>query len=170
MLVKIISTMLKNTYTTDELVERIGLMRKYYERFLFQANENVTLREVVKEECDPHTLRALEEWNTAFEKDAIQPIMVYEALESVQEDLAGVPSITLYVPVRLAPEHVERLGVWFRENVQPNILISLHVDPRMTGGCGFIWKDVYYDFSLRYFIEKNREEINDMFGTYAYAT
>jgi hypothetical protein len=169
MLVKIISTMLRNTYTTDELVSRLGLMRKFYEKRLFADGENVTLKEVIESECDEATLEALEEWNKYFTDAEIQPIVIYEALDTVQEDLGGVPAITLYVPVRFTTKQIEGLGIWFRENVQPNILLSLRIDPRTTGGCSFIWKDIYYDFSLRYFIDKQQEEITNMFNTHMHA-
>ena len=161
--------MLANTYTTDQLVERLGLMRKYLDKILFQKQEDITIREVIQNECDEHTVLALESWQNDFDEKSIQPLVVYEALEAVQEDLGGLPSVTLYVPVRFNPDQVEKLGVWFRENVQPNILLSLHVDPRATGGCSFIWKDVYHDFSLRYFIEKERNEINEMFNIQMHA-
>lgn len=161
--------MLENTYTTDDLVLRIGLMRKYYDQRLFRPGKEVTLRTAVEDECDQYTLRAVETWNDRFEKENMQPLVVYEALESVQEELAGMPSIKLYVPVRFTSPQVEQLGVWLRGNIQPNILMSLHIDPRVTGGCSFIWKDVYYDFSLRYFIDKKKDEIHEMFGKYAYA-
>lgn len=170
MLVKIISTMLKNTYTTDALMERIGLMRTYYNSRLFQEKTDVTIRNALGEECDEYTLQALEKWNSSFEKDGIQPLVVYEALETVQEDLSGIPSVTLYVPVRFNPEQIEKIGEWFRENVQPNILLALRIDPRATGGCSFIWKDVYYDFSLRYFIDKYRKKINTMFNEKTHVT
>lgn len=156
--------MLKNTYTTDDLMERIGLMRRYYDKRLFQDDTNITIRKAIGEECDEYTLQALEAWNSSFDEEGIQPLVVYEALDAVQEDLGGVPSITMYVPVRFNPEQIENIGKWFRENIQPNMLVSLRIDPRATGGCGLIWKDVYYDFSLRYFIEKNREKVNTMFN------
>lgn len=168
MLVKIISIMLKNTYTTDDLVERIGLMRKYYNVRLFKDGADALLKDVVQNDCDASTLKAIEDWVLAFDKEGIQPLLVYEALDTVQEDLEGVPAITLYVPVRFTPEQIKGLGVWFRENIQPNILLSLHIDPRTTGGCSFIWKDIYHDFSLRYFINKEQKEINSMFNKYTH--
>ncbi len=169
MLVKIISTMLKNTYTTDDLVERLGLMREFYSKRLFSDGENAVLREVLKDSCDEYTVLALEEWVRVFKKESIQPLVVYEALDTVQEDLTGVPFLTLYVPVRFSHDQIESFGIWFRENVQPNILLTMHIDPRSTGGCGFVWNDTYYDFSLRYFIDKNREDIVEVFNKYTHA-
>lgn len=170
MLVKIISIMLKNTYTTDALVERLGLMRKYYGERLFVEGSTRSLEEVVQGECDQYTVTALKEWVRDFDATDVQPIMVYEALDTVQEELTTVPSVTLYVPVRFKPEQVEGFGKWLRANVQPNILMSLHIDPRATGGCGIIWKHVYHDLSLHYFIEKDREAIFGAFNTHLHGT
>jgi F0F1-type ATP synthase delta subunit len=161
--------MLQNTYTTDDLVERLGLMRKFYNKRLFTENENVTLQEVVESDCDEHTLNALEYWVTTFSKENIQPLVIFEALDTVQEDLGGVPSVLLYVPVRFTHEQIEGFGKWFRENVQPNILLSIRIDPRSTGGCSFVWGNRYYDFSLKYFIDKQRENIVTMFNKYSHA-
>jgi hypothetical protein len=159
MLVKIISSMLKNTYTTDDLIERLGHMRTYYGVKIFSENSNKTLDEVLRTQCEPHTLKRLKEWERAFEADNIQPLVVYEALDTVQEEVVGMPTVTLYVPARFSPEDVERFGAWFRSNVQPNILLTLRVDPRSTGGCSMIWKHTYYDFSLHYYIQKNRDAV-----------
>jgi len=162
MLVKIVSIMLENTYTTDDLIERIGLMRKYYGVKLFTEGNTATLADVVASECEPHTLTAVEQWEERFAESDVQSIVVYEALDTVQEELAGIPSVTLYVPVRFDAEQVESFGAWFRENVQPNMLLSLRIDPRATGGCGFVWNDVYHDFSLHYYLDKERDAVTEL--------
>ena len=161
--------MIENTYTTDDLVERLGLLRKYYDKVLFTDAADATVRSILEGECDERTLALLETWAATFEKQKIQPLVVYEALDTVQEDMAGVPAVTLYVPVRFTVEQVEQLGSWFRENVQPNVLLSLHIDPRTTGGCAFIWNDVYHNYSLRYYIDKRRDEITEVFNKYTHA-
>lgn len=169
MLVKIISTILENTYTTDDLIERLGLMRMYYGKRIYTKDTASTLDEVLGTECEAHTLEALRQWEEHFAKDKIQPVLVYEALDSVQEEVAKLPSVVLYVPVRFANAHVVRFGAWFRTNVQPNILLTLHVDPRSAGGCSLIWKNTYYDFSLHYYMQRTRDDIVSMFNTYVHA-
>jgi len=169
MLVKIISTILENTYTTDDLIERLGLMRMYYGKHIFAKSAELTIDDVLGNECEEHTLEALKEWEKGFKAHRIQPIVVYEALDTVQEEVAGMPSVILYVPVRFTGEHVIRFGKWFRTNIQPNILITMRVDPRAAGGCSLIWKNTYYDFSLHYFIQRNRDDIVSMFNTHIHA-
>jgi|GEM_PF-2467564 len=167
MLVKIISAMLDNTYTTDDLVERLGLMKKYYGKVLYSEGSTNTMDEIIGTECDDHTLQSLQVWVDSFKTNKIQPVAVYEALDAIQEELAGIPKVTLYTPVRFPPEHVERFGKWFRRNVQPNILMNMHVDPRATGGCGVVWDDTYHDYSLRYYIHKDRTRVVEMFNKYS---
>jgi hypothetical protein len=154
--------MLKNTYTTDDLIERLGFMRKYYGTKIFTEGSKVSLEEMFGTECEEHTLRSLKEWEKEFTKSNIQPIVVYEALDTVQEEISGMPTVTMYVPVRFGPTDVERFGTWFRTNVQPSLLISLRVDPRSTGGCSLIWKHTYYDFSLHYYIQRHRDDVVKM--------
>lgn len=169
MIVKIISTVLDNTYTTDDLIERLGLMRLYYGKRIFSKGKEITIDDVLGTECEPHTLTALKQWERGFETANIQPLVVYEALDTVQEEVAGMPSVVLYVPVRFTGEHVTRLGTWFRTHVQPNILLTLRVDPRAAGGCSLIWKHTYYDFSLHYFIQRNRDAIVSRFNEHIHA-
>lgn len=169
MLVKIISIMLRNTYTTDDLVQRLEFMRVYYGKRLFAGGTELTLVDVLQDTVEPHTLGVLTAWLKAFDDAQISPIVVYEALDTVEEEIQGVPSVMVYTPIRFSHEHVERFGVWFRKNVQPNMLMTLRVDPRAGGGCGLIWKDTYYDFSLRYHIHTHREEVVKMFDSYTKA-
>lgn len=161
--------MLRNTYTTDDLIERLGYMRRYYGVKIFTEGSKKNIDEVLHTECEEHTLMRLKEWEREFEKSNIQPVVVYEALDTVQEEIISIPTITIYVPVRFRPDDVERFGIWFRENVQPNILLSLRVDPRSTGGCSMIWKHMYYDFSLHYYIQKNRDAIVHVLNEHLHA-
>jgi hypothetical protein len=144
-------------------------MRKYFGKRLFSGGQDATLREVLAGDCEEHTLGILEEWMHALKESAISPLVVYEALDSIEEDLAGMPSVTLYVPVHFNAEHVERFGTWFRQEVQPNILLTVRTDPRVVGGCGFIWNHIYYDFSLRYFMNKESATMTGMFDRYTHA-
>jgi hypothetical protein len=169
MLVKIISIILENTYTTDDLIERLELMRVYYGKRIYTKAVTTTLDEVLASQCETHTLVALNEWEKRFVKDKIQPIIVYEALDTVQEEVSKLPSVVLYVPIRFSNEQAVRFGKWFRTNIQPNILLTLRIDPRAAGGCGFIWKNTYYDFSLRYYIQRNRDDLVSAFNTYIHA-
>lgn len=169
MLVKIISIMLKNTFTTDDLVQRIALMRIYFSKRLFSGAEHIPIHEALQGECDAYTLTALEAWMEGFKESALSPLVVYEALDAIEEDLAGVPSITIYLPIKFDTAFVEGFGKWFRERVQPNILLTVHTDPYVSGGCSFVWNSVHYDFSFRYFVERESAAVLKTFDTHLHA-
>lgn len=172
MIVKIISIILRNTYTTDDLMDRLGLMRRYYEAILFKKNdaepEVRSIKDFFAHEREEYTLDVLEQWFASFQKSEIAPLVVYEGLDAIEEDISGLPTVALYVPVRFSHEHTERFGEWFRKNVQPNILLSLRIDSRVTGGCGLVWKDTYHDLSLRYYLNKNRAELLEGYDKYTH--
>ncbi len=161
--------MLENTYTTDDLVERLALMRTFYAKRLFSGGEDVRMEDLLQGVCEPQTITALLKWQDAFQKSDISPLVVYEALDTVEEDVSGLPSVTVYVPIHFAQEYVERFGKWFREKVQPNMLMTLRTDPRMGGGCGIVWNNVYYDCSIRYHMQQKREEVIAMFNQHMHA-
>lgn len=170
MLVKIISTILRNTYTNDDLISRLAVMRKFYATVLYGSTfsgrmNDLSLSDVIPESLDDHILRAVTEWRDTFARDGIQPLVVYEALDAVEEEITGLPSATLYLPIRFEQKHIELFGKWFRSNVQPNIMLNIRVDPATAGGCALVWNSVYYDFSFKYFVMKQREQIVKVFDS-----
>lgn len=165
MLVKIIAIMVENTFTTDDLVERVGLMRLYLGKRLFgeKGEGAATLREVLQHECSEETLNRLEAWMRGFREAALSPLTVYESLSSVEEELGGLPSITVYVPIRFSLKDIEGFGSWFRSHVQPNLLLTVRVDPKAVGGCAFVHNNVYYNFAFPYYLDKSRSSVLAMF-------
>ncbi|MBP9749533.1 MAG: hypothetical protein KBD21_02290 [Candidatus Pacebacteria bacterium] len=167
MLVRIISIILRNTYTTDDLSVRVVAMRKYYDTLLYKkknAATKVDLQDVMQN-IDGDTTEAVSEWLHDFEKAALQPIVVYEALDTVEEEIVGLPTVTVYVPIRFSKIHVKRFGEWFRSNVQPNIMLNIRIDSSTAGGCSFVWQNVYHDFSFRYYAHKEHERIVSAFNS-----
>lgn len=163
MLVKVINILLAHTYTSDDLVKRVGFLRDYYSCILFKQGAQCSIDTVVSEDVDDYTRHVLEKLVQAFEKEKLAPALVYQALSEVEEQVSRMPTVTLYLPIRLSPEAYEGIGIWFRTNVQPNLLLTVRVDARVAGGCGVVWNNVYHDFSLRYYMRKHRAEIVSMF-------
>jgi hypothetical protein len=141
----------------------------YYGKRLFAGGEGLTPRDVLGMNIEPRTLDIIEGWQRSFKDGAISPLVVYEALDSIEEDLGGVPSVKLYVPIHFDVNFVEKFGTWFREEVQPNTLLTIRTDPRVAGGCAVIWKDTYYDLSLRFFMHKERTAILERFDELLHA-
>ncbi len=157
MLVKIINTVLQDTYTTDELTERVALMREHYGALTFTPSEaGRTVRDRYANKLDTFTLGVLSGWEDTFRTEKLAPKELYEAMDSIEQEVSTIPSVVLYLPVHFSPEHIAGFGKWFRENTKPNLLLTVRTDSRVSGGCAFIWNDKQYDFSLRYFLKRHR--------------
>ena len=62
-------------------------MRSYYAKRLFRGGEHLTLEDVLTADCEPEVLGLLKEWQDAFQKESISPLVVYEALDTVEDRL-----------------------------------------------------------------------------------
>ena len=95
---------------------------------------------------------------------------LYEVLEGIEKSLEGVPSITLYVPVELPPSHLEDIGRWLRQHVHKHMLADVIVEPDMGAGCALVKDGVYHDFSLRYFLRKQEQQLIRIIHEHAHAS
>lgn len=170
MIVQVVTIVLENTFTTDDLSERLALLKAYLQLRLFgdDADRKHSLESFFTEQSVPNaTQHALKEWLDVFDERKLTLKTVYDSLDDVEEEVKGIPQVTLYVPKVLSNESYGKLCTWFRTNVQQNLLLSVRVDVAVTGGCGVVWNNVYHDLSFRYFMRKHKKDIVNMFETYA---
>ncbi len=166
---KVIAIVLTNTYTVNDLLRRFGFLRAYLEAKLFGGAEGATLTlsaVLARERADEGSVAALLDWEKAFTREKVSLESLRVMLPSVEEDVRGLPVLRLYTPVELDSTHTARVGAWVREHLDPNLMLELHVDARAVGGCAFVWRDTFHDFSLRHFVRARREQVVKMFDTY----
>lgn len=78
-----------------------------------------------------------------------------------------IPVVTLSVPMEIPEVEAERVGQFVRRTFGKTVIVDFKVNPAIIGGCGMSWKGVYYDFSLPYYIKKNREKLITLINSYA---
>lgn len=69
-----------------------------------------------------------------------------------------LPMVVITLATVLPKEEVEHLEQWFHRNVHPRVLLDIHIDPKLIGGCRFIWQGLEGDFSLRKRFRKKTED------------
>jgi hypothetical protein len=87
---------------------------------------------------------------------------ISETFSELTSRIAALPELVLYAPVRLSSESLDRIGGWCRQYIDNRVLIDTRLNPEVVGGCAFVWKDRYYDFSLPYFIQKYKHDFSSM--------
>ncbi len=72
-----------------------------------------------------------------------------EDLKEIESAVEGLPVVIITLANTLTKEDIRQLGQWFRRNVNPQVLLDIHQDPKIVGGCQIIWRGFEGDFSLR---------------------
>ena len=155
---------LSNTFTRTDAGKRLLLLQDFLEAVMYEnVPKSGSLSDALRTRFASDPKQAEEASAVAVWGEETLRFLadtdIHSLLNKLKEQLAGLPELVLYVPVVLPSAHVSVLGEWCRSNIDPNLFISLQVDPSAIGGCFFVWKNQYYDYSLSHFLDKNREKI-----------
>ncbi|OGG53760.1 hypothetical protein A2851_02650 [Candidatus Kaiserbacteria bacterium RIFCSPHIGHO2_01_FULL_53_29] len=167
---EVLTRMLENTYTKADFYRRTDLMQEFLEHVLFNGEKHsdsraLRFRDWEKGRDDEATFGAVVAWGDTV-LDSFTPENLHVRIKEQKQELETLPEIVLYVPVALSPLHVASLGAWCRMHVRKNTLLRLMVEPAVAGGCAFAFDNVYHDFSLRYFMQKNHPALIELVRTY----
>lgn len=160
-----------NTYTKNDFYKRILLLKEFFEYFFFSEHEQFPLKNMLKKFLIEHKKQE-EQINSMYSlSDSFYEEFTKNnfgaILNDLQKYILELPLITMYVPIVLPLKEVEKLGKWMRSNVAKDIFIDLKIDRESVGGCAFVWKGVYHDFSLKYFLNNKQEDIVTILRNYS---
>jgi hypothetical protein len=160
---EIAERILQNTYTKVDCYRRLALLEDYLDRTLFAAGTapKPDFLSMYAQTEDGSHANAVAQWNIL---NAFSSQHFAEEILNLKKKMESLPGIILYVPVVLETAGIEMIGQWCRKEIQPNLLLEIQIDPAVAGGCAFVWKNVFYNFSLEYFMNKHRNEILKVFG------
>lgn len=156
----LLAAILTNTFSQSDLKHRLVLLRQFLEfRFfkphknenlVFQLNEFFVAKKESRDEFN-----ALNSWGysffSQFNKDN-----TYEILDQIDAAVGVLPTMTVYLPLELPIYEIPKLGAWLRANVAGNLVFDLKIDRSLIGGCALAYRGNYRDFSLRFYLEKNK--------------
>jgi len=162
-------SLLKNTYTRAHILYRLEVFKEFLEKVFFThaqvrgvtadgkeaSNEKLLLTFLKGRGENEHTVASLQ----AIPMLVYQTITaqtVYSIIDMVKERTKNLPTFIVYVPVEFDEKETQRIGTWIRAHIQKDLLISFRISPKSAGGCAFIWRDAYYDFSFSYFFKAHK--------------
>lgn len=166
----LLETILTNTYTKADLTHRTNLLREFLEyqyftphansNFIFLLNEFFIAKNELRDEFN-----ALMAWGQDFISLFTRENM-YAGLKEISDGIAKLPTVTLFLPFIPPIYEVPKLCGWFRGNVGGDVLVDIKNNQELIGGCAVVWKGVYRDFSLRYYMSLRKEAITKVVGDY----
>jgi len=141
--------------TKADAVKRVRILKEFLENKFFK-NKSLNLEKFLKSlkasEYDIEAMKQLPaQFYASFNKNNAYPI-----IRKISKALDKLETIHLYVPVELTEGELFKIGSWFKKNVAKNL----------TLGCALSRNGVYRDFSLKYFLQGKRPEINKILDNY----
>lgn len=163
----LLQKILARTFTKADFYRDIDALQEALEHSFFSGDGRADVSEVVaylSAKQDPSASH-IEEWGATvlneFHRDNL-----YERINDLKMKVEQLPALVLYVPTALEPHEIESLAGWFREVVDQNGILEMVVDSDALGGCMFVWKGVFYDFSLNHFLKEKQNDIRALINSY----
>ena len=152
------TTVLKTCYTRNDISRRLRLLRDYLEQNYFTENRMDMTKFLVMRRATTDDIDAFIGWGDDFFKSFTRKT-AYALIDNMTEKVKTLQVASLYIPYEPVPAEINKIGSWFRGNIGPTVILDIHADPTLLGGCAVVWKGTYRDYSLRYYMLKKRQEI-----------
>lgn len=159
----LLAPFLQHTYIRSNLVYRISLLTEFLNFVFFTDNDKGVKENTIEQFAknsresprDISFLKTLpQSFLEAFTRDSFR-----EELDNISKELEHLPVLSITVPIALPFEHIEAIGQWIRNVINPNSMLDISVDSTISAGCMFVWKDILYDFSLEHYLNLHKKEI-----------
>jgi hypothetical protein len=157
--------LMKGTFDRGTIIRRIGVARQYLEQVYFTPSRESFGDWAPKAGVQFDDVDVLAELDGPF-WDSFARETMYQILENMRVAIGKLPSIGLYVPHKPEPADALGYGEWLRKNVNPNLVMDVHVDDGTVGGCAIAADGMWRDYSVRYFMRKKRVDIINLLTSY----
>jgi len=78
-------------------------------------------------------------------------------LEQFIDDLAArAPVVHLSFAADPSSASLQKLVLWLRQNIGPNVLVNVGLQPNIVAGCVMRTTNRYFDFSLKHYLTERR--------------
>jgi hypothetical protein len=152
MALPLLATVLSNTFTVTSVRRRLALLKEFLEQTLFGSGEHILRKEALavffeNRPEDASDVAALLQWGDDF-LSVFTKENVYDKLRALQEQVSGVPVLTLYTAVPFPLKELRELSERIRTLINGVVLIDDKVDESLSAGSTFVWDGVRHDHSL----------------------
>lgn len=152
----ILSNILNNTYTIGDLKTRIRALKS-------RLNHQIFGSPPVEENPDIASwLNGLgEDFYQLFNKDNVSAKLL-----KLEQEATKIEPLILYLAFEPDEKQIKELGIWTRQNINPAIILDIKYNPELIAGAAIVWKGNFRDYSLRYTIDQNKQQILTSFRGY----
>lgn len=167
----LLDTICVTTFTITDLHRRLGLLQECLEEVMYHGDRMSTqtrtemCRAYATKIATTDDARVLSTWGEqVWESFTFKNLVEGVALLKRESDV--LPQMVLYTPVVFDAAALELVGRWLRESVNPKLMLEVHVDASVTGGCAFVANSTYYDFSFRHLLTSQKGLVANLLSSY----
>lgn len=140
----------QNTFSQEDMYRRLGVLRECIEYAVYTntgKSQEEECKEFLSKIENQDDADAISAWGAEL-FNAFNQQNAANLLHDLQEKAHAMPLLIMYVPVDFPETEVKQMAAWVREKMDKDMLLELHVEPTVVGGCAFVWNDTYHDFSF----------------------
>ncbi len=134
-------------------VNRLGRELEAFEDYMEQAKARKSAKAT-----PPRTSRLLDELAEANQLNLLQDAD-RERLQAFLGALKDAPSVHISFAADPSALFTQKIVAWFRENVHPNIMVQVGLQPNIAAGCVVRTQNKVFDFSLRENFTQNQQSL-----------
>ena len=163
--IELTQAIMKGSFDKGTIIRRIGVARQYLEQVYFTPNKQPFGEWAPKAGIKKEDISILTELDGPF-WDSFTRETMYKTLDEIRDTIGALPTIGLYVPHRPKSADEVLYGEWLRSKVNPQLVMDIHVDDGVVGGCAITADGMWRDYSIRYYMRKKREDVINILTTY----
>jgi hypothetical protein len=167
--VTLLQALCATTYTVADMRRRLGLLQEGAEVALFNKQTTdvvAAIKATITNRGNESDVAVMMEWEDAMFAQ-FTASNIRERMLALQQSVEALPVMTLYIPVAFPKADLASMATWCREECAPQLLFDVRIDPKVAGGCAFVWNDTYHDFSFTAQSKKYPGVITKHLQTYA---
>lgn len=150
---QILPTILKNTYSLQQLKHRFNVLKNsILESFFNTPAQNITAKDLSWLQTFPPS------FSKNFTKDN-----VYEIFNLLDKEITKLKTLVIYLTFEPDDTSLVSIGSYSRKLFGGNLLLDVKFDPNLIAGTALVWNGNYKDYSLRAKIEEKKNAVSDSF-------
>ncbi len=169
----VLQHMLSTTYTVPDLHRRVRLLHECLEAVLYDEPQQLRVLPVkerrekaINERANESDAKALLELDEKL-WDGFTAVNFTTKIKALIKESEELSVMTIYVPVEFTDKQLAPLSDWVRREVTPGLMLEVEIDPKVVGGCSFVYKDNHFDWSLRRYLRSKQGLVTTLLNSYA---
>lgn len=163
---QLFTTILHNTYTKTDYLRRLRILREFFEQKYYVKGDLSISKYLENHQINQTDQQVIKSWGNNF-FSSFKQNNLSQLFNKFTGKIKAIPILTMYLAFIPQDNQVREISEWLRQELKTSLLIDFRINPSLTTGCAFVWKGKYHDFSLKYFLSKNKEIITSLINEYA---